>query len=185
MPTPPKPVSVLRMEGRSHRTKKELEAREKLEKAQLTGQRMREPEDVKKDEVAHATWKRVAKLLAAIGKADALYEQQIARYCRLASEAALSERQMMRLAKMQDELDEARDSGETSGMEYVTSAAKIADLRQSEENMLMRRRKMMFDIERESLMSIAASLRAIPKAPVDEAEDDPMAQMLARRMTRS
>lgn len=37
MPTPTKPVSIIEMEGRSHRTKKELRQRKDAEKALLTG----------------------------------------------------------------------------------------------------------------------------------------------------
>ena len=53
MPTPSKPVSVIKMEGRSHRTKKELRQREKAESALLTGISLVESPEVKKNKAAH------------------------------------------------------------------------------------------------------------------------------------
>ena len=48
--------------------------------------------------------------------------------------------------------------------------------------MLMRKRKMMMDIERENVMTVASSLRSIPKKATDDPMDDPMSRMLAERM---
>lgn len=49
---PPKPVKLLKMEGRSHRTKAELEAREKAEKQLLTGQKMKAWPEVRGNKLA-------------------------------------------------------------------------------------------------------------------------------------
>lgn len=182
MPTPPKPVGVLRMEGKSHRTKAELEQRERAEKAQMTGKRMKEAADVKADAVAHATWKRVAALLAAIGKDDALYEQCINRYCRLASEVEADQREIGRLEKMAEALDAAYAELEVEKDEYLQQMGKIMEMKAGCQSMLMRKRKMMMDIERENVMTVASSLRSIPKKTTDEQMDDPMSRMLAERM---
>lgn len=40
MPTPPKPAKLIAIEGKSHRTKKELREREKAEAALLTGKEL-------------------------------------------------------------------------------------------------------------------------------------------------
>lgn len=53
MPTPTKPVNVIRMEGKSHRTKRELRSRENAEKKLLTGEKLKERNEVKSDSVAH------------------------------------------------------------------------------------------------------------------------------------
>lgn len=182
MPTPPKPVGVLRMEGKSHRTKAELEQRERAEKAQMTGKRMKEAADVKADAVAHAVWKRVAALLAAIGKDDALYEQCINRYCRLASEVEADQLEIKRLEKMAQMLDEWDASGEIEKDDYLLRMSKLMEMKASCQSMLMRKRKMMMDIERENVMTVASSLRSIPKKTADEQMDDPMSRMLAERM---
>lgn len=184
MPTPPKPVSVLRMEGKSHRTKAELERREKAEKAQLTGKRMKEAADVKADATAHAVWKRVSALLAVIGKDDALYEQGINRYCRLASEVEANQRELVRLEKMAQALDDWDATGEIDKDEYLRRMAQLLDQKAVNQSLLMRKRKMMMDIEKENVMTVASSLRAIPKTPEDDAADDPMSRMLAERLRR-
>ena len=46
MPTPNKPAVVIRAEGRSHRTKAELELREKGEAALATGEPMKARKEV-------------------------------------------------------------------------------------------------------------------------------------------
>ena len=48
MPTPTKPANVIRLEKKSHRTKKELASRENAEKALLTGEKLKERKEVKK-----------------------------------------------------------------------------------------------------------------------------------------
>ena len=40
MPTPTKPANVIRLEKKSHRTKKELASRENAEKTLLTGEKL-------------------------------------------------------------------------------------------------------------------------------------------------
>ena len=40
---------------------------------------------------------------------------------------------------------------------------------------------MLLAIEKENLMTVMAKLRAVPKKPKDEADDDPMAELLAGR----
>ena len=70
---PSKPVAVIRKEGKSHRTKAELNAREKGEAAFATGIPIKEKEETKKNVVAHKEFLRVTKLLNKIEKCDALY----------------------------------------------------------------------------------------------------------------
>ena len=56
MPTAPKSADIIRMEGKSHRTKKELRQREQAEKALLTGIPLKERQEVKDNEIAHKEW---------------------------------------------------------------------------------------------------------------------------------
>ena len=51
MPTPTKPANVIRLEKKSHRTKKELASRENAEKTLLTGEKLKERKEVKSDPV--------------------------------------------------------------------------------------------------------------------------------------
>lgn len=68
MPTPTKPVNVIRMEGKSHRTKRELRSRENAEKKLLTGEKLKERNEVKSNPVAHKEFLRIKKLLEKIEK---------------------------------------------------------------------------------------------------------------------
>ena len=86
MPTPAKPVSVLEAEGKSHRTKAELEKRREGENALATGTSLKERPEVKKNEIAHKEFLRLNKLLKSIEKNDAIYEAVINRYCILHAE---------------------------------------------------------------------------------------------------
>ncbi len=181
MPTPPKSVKILSLEGRSHRTKKELEQREKAEKAQLTGRRMKEAQDVRKDKAAHETWLRVRGLLGMIEKDDAIYEQVINRYCRLVSETAGYDKEIARLDKLIQATEDLHEDGTIDTKEYLQRSQSLEELKIDAEGLLMRKRKMLLDIEKENVMTIVSSLRSIPKTVKDEAEDDLMAQMMRRR----
>lgn len=184
MARPAKPANVIRMEGVSHRTKAELEMREKGEKALLTGTRMREAADVKADPHAHAVWRRTSKLLASIGKNDALYEQVINRYCRLASEEHNSSVELARVERMTELLEQQFAEGAIEADDYFGKMIKFIEQKAAVRGMIMRQRRMLMDIEKENIMTIAASLRAVPKAPAEEAADDPMSRMLNSRMAR-
>lgn len=86
MPTPTKPVKVLAMEKRSHRTKKELAQRKSAEESLLTGKILKEKKEVRENPVAHKEFKRLKTLLKAIEKDDDLYGETINRYCLLVAE---------------------------------------------------------------------------------------------------
>ncbi len=86
MPTPCKPVSVLRSEGKSHRTEKELAKRQAGEDALSTGKSLRERHEVKQNPEAHREFLRVNGLLKIIGKNDALVEGSVNRYCQITAE---------------------------------------------------------------------------------------------------
>lgn len=169
------------MEGRSHRTKKELEQREKAEKAQLTGKRMKEAQDVRSDKTAHETWLRIRGLMGLIEKDDAIYEQVINRYCRLVSETNAHVGEIDRLDRMIQAAEDLHEDGKIDAREYLQRSQSLEEMKIAAEGLLMRKRKMLLDIEKENVMTIVSSLRSIPKTPKDEAEDDLMAQMMKRR----
>ena len=86
MPTPPKPVNVIKLEGKSHRTKKEMAERAKAEEQLLTGKILKERKEVKENEAAHKEFVRLQKLLKSIEKNDDLYSATINRYCLMQAE---------------------------------------------------------------------------------------------------
>lgn len=174
---PPKPIELVK----GHRTKAEKEVRRKAEEALLTGTSLKEWPDVKANPVAHKEFKRLKKLLKAINKDDALHEGVINRYCLLLAEC--KEFEGMK-AKMLDELKELTQAYRESKIdfaEYLQEKGNIQDRIFACDKKIMEKRKMMLDIEKENIMTIASALRSIPKKPKDEAEDDPMAALLKKR----
>lgn len=161
MPTPPKPYLVLKAEKKSHRTKAELKLREEGEKALATGVALKERPEVKSNPVAHKEFLRLNKLLKAIGKNDAIYEAVINRYCLLQGECADYENTIMNLKQDLEELKENRHS--MDGVEYYKLKNDIEKLIDSKDRQLQTKRKMLFDIERDNCLTIAAALRSIPK----------------------
>lgn len=189
MPTRPKPVSVLRNEKRSHRTKAELEHREKAENALLTGESMVEKPEVKADDAAHAVFLRARYLLRKIGKSDALYENIINRYAQLAAECRDFERKRETFHKRSLALDQKFENqgAETPEEELIrpTEYFKLSAQLQAQvlglDKQVQAKRKMLLDIEKECVMTISAALRAIPKQEQEEDDNDPMAEFLASR----
>lgn len=160
MGRPSKSAEVLKSEGKSHRTKAEISKREAEERALLTGIKMRESADVKADEAAHKEFRRVIRILSAVGKNDALYESVINDYCRLESDI-----QRYRRLRMELEADE-----EVRGAERY-------ELIGSYDRQIEKYRKQRRDIEKENGMTIASSARAIPKTV--SKEPNPLLKILS------
>lgn len=146
MSRPSKSTDVLIGEGRSHRTKAELKQRAEAEQAVLTNLKMRESAEVKSDPVAHEEFKRVTRLLKAVGKYDALYESVINDYCIYKSEIA---RYMKMLEEVENDV-------------YIKSTDRYKLIMEISDK-IERIRKRRFDIEKENGMTIASSARSIPK----------------------
>ena len=180
MARPSKPVAVLTQEKKSHRTKAELRKRREAEDQTLSGFEMKERREVKENKDAHKEFNRIKKLLKSIEKNDSLYEAVINRYVLIQAECRDFEIKRESFQKDLDELTEKRDelidNGEITLSEYfkmkATMQGKIIDL----DKQVQAKRKMLFEIEKENLMTIAAALRGIPKK--EDAADDPLLKVL-------
>ena len=159
MARPSKAAGVLESEGRSHRTKEELETRKAAEQATLTGQHMRENPEVRKDKVAHAEWLRVRGLLRKAGKDDALYEAVINEYCMAKSD-------IMRYLQLREEIRIQEDLKPVDRLDGLLAC----------DRMIEKFRKKRFDIEKENGMTIASSARSIPKKAARE--ENPLLKIL-------
>lgn len=186
MPTPPKPFKVLTTEKKSHRTKAELKLREEGEKALCTETKMKERKEVKQNKVAHKEFKRIQKLLENIDKNDAIYEAVINRYCLLQAECHdLEERReefyklIFELKKESKEITKEMEINEevlTYKLEYAKEIAKMMSSMLAIDKQIASKRKMLLDIEKENVMTIASALRSIPKK--EEKEDNPLLKVL-------
>ena len=191
MPTPAKPFKVLTTENKSHRTKAELKMREEGEKALSTEIELKERKEVKQNKVAHKEFKRMEKLLKNIGKNDAIYEAVINRYCLLQAECTNLEKERAELYVLIYELKEEQksiteqlveDYGDVSEicdyrLEYAKQIAKMMSTMSTIDKQIDSKRKMLLDIEKENVMTIASALRCIPKKDNKEA-DNPLLKVL-------
>ncbi len=159
MARPGKAAAVIEDEGRSHRTRGELEQRKTAEKAALTGLPMRENPEVRGDPVAHREFLRVKKLLTAVGKNDALYEAVMNDYCRFKSDIARYT--AMREAIQADlaVLDCATLDPEARYKLKASLVKQIMDC----DRLIQTAQKKRFDIEKENAMTISSAQRSIPK----------------------
>lgn len=180
MPTPPKPYIVLKKEKKSHRTKKELKLREEGEKSLVTGVALRERPEVKANPVAHKEFLRIKKLLKSIEKNDAIYEPIINRYCLLQAECKdFEEKRESFYRDIQELMNDKERLIENEEMSLSTYYRMKNDMQKqilALDRQIQAKRKMLFDIEKENIMTIAAALRSIPKK-VDK-EENPLLKAL-------
>lgn len=181
MARPSKPVEVLRIEGRSHRTKEELEHRQAHETALESGEKIKEHKKVKENKVAHQCFLRIRKLLEKIGKADALYEGVINRYAIIFAECGEFEEKRERFYESIEKIEEEFEQLPKEKKAYADYYKALAAMQNQViacDRQIMAKRKMLLEIEKENVMTIAAALRSIPKKPVEEEQDDPMEALL-------
>lgn len=184
MPTPPKPFTVLTSEKKSHRTKAELKKRQEGEQSLSTDIELKERKEVKQNKVAHEEFKRVQKILKNIDKNDAIYEAVINRYCSLQAECFdLEERReecYNLISKLREEekelIEELKDREDIDALidyklEYAKSLAKMMATMLSIDKQVQAKRKMLLDIEKENVMTIASALRCIPKKEDKDADN--------------
>ena len=155
-----------------HRTKQELQDRRSAEAAIASGKQLTEEKAVAANPIAHKEFCRVKKLMASLDKNDALYSAVMNRYSLLYSECAELSEQKEKLCKAAQTAQEAYDriAEELSGEEGLDRTERFTKMitslsRQllSFDSQIMAKRKMMFDIEKENSMTVAAGLRTIPK----------------------
>ena len=174
-PTPPKTAGILKYEGKSHRTKAEIRQREQSEKALLTGVNIKEKKEVKDNKVAHSEFLRMKKLLASIGKADDMYGNIINRYCQLVAECNEFEEKRNEVSMQLEEL--SRRKKEMDYETYLNLSDKLSKTLLAYDKQIQTKRKMMVDIEKENVMTIASSLRSVPKTP--EKKTNPLKEALS------
>ena len=179
MPTPSKPASVIRLEGKSHRTKREIAERERAEEQLLTGKILRESREVKDNELAHKEFTRIRGLLKSIGKDDDLYGSNINRYCLLLAECTDFTEKREQMYRQMQELEESRASFEEDEdlRSYYTLQMQMQKNLLALDKQVQTKRKMLLDIEKENIMTIASSLRSVPKKT--EKRRNPLMEALA------
>lgn len=197
MAKPAKPAALLVLEGKSHKTKAELEYRQAAEDSLTTGVHMKKWPEVRKNRRASAEFDRVCELLKEIGKDDALHESVVNRYCLLRAECAEFEEKRetffdgihqlekeYRDQKPEIDPDTGRAIYELTASQYYKllhgMQANVVGL----DKQIMAKRKMMLDIEKENIMTIASVLRSVPKKPTEQKPITGMAAYLQKKAER-
>ena len=175
MGRPSKPTNVINMEQKSHRTKAEMRQRETAEKELLTGEKLREAKAVKENPLAHKEFLRVKKLLGNIGKNDDLYGNVINRYCLLLAECTEFEMKRENIYLRMDELEDHKADIEFT--DYIKLQIDLSKQLISYDKQIQTKRKMIFDMEKENVMTIASALRSVPKKV--EKKKNPLAEALS------
>ena len=175
MPTPSKPIALIKQEGnRRQLSKKAIEHREKMEAQLFTGTELKASEKVMNNILALKEFNRLKPLLRSINKDDELIGYTINQHCLLVAECEELEntKQMFmdNLEKFEDRISQ-EDITFTDEMKIKMGMQKqILDC----DKALMAKRKMLLDIAKENIMTIAGALRSIPKKPEEESFEDPM-----------
>ncbi|MBE5875658.1 MAG: hypothetical protein E7290_02070 [Lachnospiraceae bacterium] len=180
MGRPSKPFSVISTEGKSHRTKAEMEQRKKAEEELLTGVSLKERKEVRENDRAHKEFMKVNKLLKKINKNDALFEGVINRYCMLVAECEEFEQKRESFYQRAQKFEEKESQLIESGMSYAEYYKMLGSFQSQVtaiDKQLQAKRKMLMDIEKENLMTISGGLRSIPKK-TNENEEDPLKKIL-------
>lgn len=166
-----KPVQLIKMEGnKDRRTKAELDAREKAEKALYTGTNFREDATTKADPVAHKEFLRLRKLFKHIDFIDGLDQETINRYCRMKSQEQMLQEFYMELKERMDKLK---------------SVPKKLDVYDSMKEVISKQnqvRDKMLKLEDKLFLNPVSRMRAVPKKPIEnEIKKSPMSQFLNKR----
>lgn len=187
MPTPSKPIAITA----GHRTKKEKAQRAAAEAALATGKAFTARPEVKSNAIAFKEFKRVSSLLKTIGKNDALIEGAINRYCEITAEIIEFEEKRAEFSRgikqLEDAYEEDREAHPSivdriiPTIDYFRTLSSMESSMLSLDKRIMDKRKMLLDLEKENIMTIASQLRTIPKECEPEETIDPMERLFDKK----
>lgn len=176
MPTPSKPYAVIQYEKKSHRTKAELSQRKQEEAALSSQEKIKKRKEVRENKTASREFNRIEKLLKKIDKNDALYEPVINRYCLIQAEckeieerrAAFFDLIILIEEKIRGLSNEDKERFSNELLEISKNIVNLSGHMNNCDRILQQKRKMLLDIEKENIMTVASALRSIPKKPKKE-----------------
>lgn len=156
---PSKPTALILSEGKSHRTKAEISARQKAETALYTGVHFKESQQVKDNMIAHAEFLRLKRLYGKVSYVDALDQNIINRYCLEVAAIHGYEEQITRMKLDLDMVESAEDR-----MPLYEMIGKTYDRMNRSKALLLKYEDRLF-------LTPAGRMRAIPKTPPEETND--------------
>lgn len=113
---------------------------------------------------------RIKKLLKSIKKDDDIFGSAINRYCLLQAKLADFEKKREDISQGIQMVEEDRDNIEedSSLTSYYKILANMEKTMIDIDKQVMAKRKMMLDLEKENLMTVAAAMRSIPKKAAEK-----------------
>lgn len=177
MARPSKTYIQLIEEGNSHMTKEELEYRKSQEEALLTKVPLTEFQETKENPKAHEEFLRIRNLLRKIEKNDDLFAGPVNRYAMLNAECLDFLEKRETFYKSIEELENEYKTQDTKEptiptLDYLKMRTSLQGQIIALDKQIQNKRKMMLDIEKENLMTVASALRSIPKKPTESKEED-------------
>jgi phage terminase small subunit len=169
MARPSKPVQLLKLEGKSHRTNKELEYREKVEESLYSGETFKESFAVKSDPIAHKEFIRLTRLYSKIQYIDGLDEQIINRYCMLISQEDNFQKLICKTSEKIIDCDNFEQRLEL--YKFINNVT----------TKLNQTRDALLKLEDRLFLNPTSRVRAIPKTPPEEKKKSKMEEFLSRR----
>jgi phage terminase small subunit len=166
---PSKPTELILLEGKSHRTKAEIDHRKKNEQALYTGEFFQESPQVKSNKIAHAEFIRLRRLYDKITYVDALDQQVINRYC---LEVANTYQLQEVVNRLYTELDKT---------ERFEDRLRVYDLINKALAAQEKNKTMLLKYEDRLFLNPTGRMRAIPKTPEKKEAKTGMAAFMARR----
>nr|DAZ11823.1 MAG TPA: hypothetical protein [Caudoviricetes sp.] len=144
-----------------------MRQRKQAEQSLLTGEKIREKTEVKQNKIAHKEFLRIKKLLKNIEKNDDLYGVVINRYCLLYAECfefeKKREKMFEQLCDLQEKEDELIEHEEMTQKEFYGIENSMQKNLIALDRQVQSKRKMLLEIEKENIMTIASALRSVPK----------------------
>lgn len=144
-----------------------MRQRKQAEQSLLTGEEIREKPEVKQNKIAHKEFLRIKKLLKNIEKNDDLYGVVINRYCLLYAECfefeKKREKMFEQLCDFQEKGDELIETEQMTPKEFYGIENSMQKNLIALDRQVQSKRKMLLEIEKENIMTIASALRSVPK----------------------
>jgi hypothetical protein len=153
---PSKPTDLIICEGKSHRTKAELNVRKSAEKALYTGVTFKEQQQVKDNQIAHIEFLRLKKLYGKISYVDALDQNIINRYCL----------EVAAIYDYQSHIDRMNKDLELT--EKVAERLSIYEMIGKTYDRMNKSKALLLKYEDRLLLTPSGRMRAIPKTPPQE-----------------
>lgn len=167
---PSKPTALILSEKKSHRTKAEINARQKAETALYTGVHFKESQQVKDNIIAHSEFLRLKRLYGKVAYVDALDQNIINRYC---LEVSAINNYQEQITRMNADLEMA---------DQVADRLPLYDMIGKTYDRMNKSKALLLKYEDRLFLTPAGRIRAIPKTPPQEVDESGFSAFFKKRV---